>query len=69
MIIWYLRKHCEIVGKTKESYSRIDSDIRELLEMAANVKIPEACKVLENGEERFDKCYSISLWVYNRRHM
>lgn len=50
------KKLQEIVEKNKEAYSRIDSDTRELLEVVANVSIPEECKVLENGEERFDMC-------------
>lgn len=46
----------QIMEKNKEAYSRIDSETRELLEVVGNVRIPEECKVVENGEERFDMC-------------
>lgn len=46
----------QIMEQNKEAYSRIDSETRELLEVVGNVRIPEDCKVVENGEERFNMC-------------
>lgn len=42
--------------ENREAYSRIDSDTRNMLEVVANIKIPEKCKVMEEGEERYDMC-------------
>lgn len=43
--------------KNREAYSRIDSDTRNMLEVVANIKIPEKCKVVEEaGKERYDMC-------------
>lgn len=41
-----------IMAENQEAYSRIDSDTKTMLEVLANVKIPEACKVLEEGKRR-----------------
>lgn len=46
----------EIMEKNREAYSRIDSDTRSMLEVMANIKIPEECKVLENGKESYNMC-------------
>lgn len=46
----------EIMENNREAYSRIDSETREMLEVVANVTIPENCKSIENGRERFDMC-------------
>lgn len=46
----------KIMEENKEMYSRIDGETRKLLEVVAKVRIPEECKVIENGEERFDMC-------------
>lgn len=46
----------EIMEKNKDIYSRIDGETRKMLEVVAKVRIPEECKVIENGEERFDMC-------------
>ena len=35
--------------ENREAYSRIDSDTRNMLEVVANIRIPEKCKVLEEG--------------------
>lgn len=45
-----------VMEKNRDAYSRIDSDTRNMLEVVANVKIPEACKVLEDGKESYDMC-------------
>lgn len=50
------KKLQEVVENNKEDYSRINSDTRELLEVVANIKIPEECKVTECGKERFNMC-------------
>ena len=42
--------------ENREAYSRIDSDTRNMLEVVANVRIPEAFKIVEEGEERYDMC-------------
>ena len=46
----------EVMEGNREAYSRIDSDTRNMLEVVANIKIPENCKVLEEGKERFNMC-------------
>ncbi len=46
----------EIMEKNREAYSRIDSDTKEMLEVVANVKIPEKFKTIEEGEERYNMC-------------
>lgn len=46
----------EVIEGNREAYSRIDSDTRNMLEVVANIKIPENCKVLEEGKERFNMC-------------
>lgn len=50
------KKLKEIMEENRETYSRIDSDTRNMLEVVANIKIPEKCKVAETGEERYDMC-------------
>lgn len=49
-------KLCRILDENYAVYSRIDADTRELLSVVANVRIPETCKVIENGEERYNMC-------------
>lgn len=44
----------EVMEENREAYGRIDSDTRNMLEVVANIRIPEACKVM--GEERYDMC-------------
>lgn len=46
----------EIMETNQEAYSRIDGDTRNILEVVANVKIPEKYKVMEAGKERYDMC-------------
>ncbi|MCM1263102.1 MAG: Rpn family recombination-promoting nuclease/putative transposase [Butyrivibrio sp.] len=46
----------EVMEKNKEAYSNIDSETRDMLEVVANVKIPDKFKTEENGEERYDMC-------------
>lgn len=45
-----------ILAENHAVYSSIDADTRELLSVVANVKIPETCKVMKDGEERYDMC-------------
>lgn len=46
-----------VIEENREAYSRIDSDTRNMLEVVANIKIPEKCKVVEEaGKERYDMC-------------
>ncbi|MCM1263104.1 MAG: hypothetical protein NC313_10325 [Butyrivibrio sp.] len=42
--------------ENKEAYSNIDSETKDMLEVVANVKIPDKFKTEENGEERYDMC-------------
>lgn len=47
------KKLKEVMEENHEAYSRIDSDTRNMLEVVANIKIPEECKVI--GEDgRYD---------------
>lgn len=46
----------EIMEENREAYSRIDSETRDMLEVVANVKIPEEYRVMEIGEERYNMC-------------
>lgn len=46
----------EVMEANRDAYSRIDGDTRNMLEVVANVKIPETCKIMEAGEERYDMC-------------
>lgn len=46
----------EIMEENWEAYSRIDRETRDMLEVVANVKIPEQCRVMEIGEERYNMC-------------
>ncbi len=46
----------EVMEENREAYSRIDSDTRTMLEVMANIKIPEECKVLEDGKEGYNMC-------------
>lgn len=41
----------EIMEENREAYSRMDSDTRQLLEVAAKVRVKEEYKVMENGEK------------------
>lgn len=50
------KKLKEVMEENREAYSRIDSDTRSMLEVVANVKISEECRVMEEGEERYDMC-------------
>ena len=46
----------KIMQENREAYSRIDSETKEMLEVLANVKIPDAFKIEEEGEERYNMC-------------
>lgn len=46
----------QIMEENREAYSRIDSETKEMLEVIANVKIPEEFKMIEEGEERYNMC-------------
>lgn len=50
------KKLKEVMEANRDAYSRIDGDTRNMLEVVANVRIPETCKVMEAGEERYDMC-------------
>ncbi|MCM1049192.1 MAG: hypothetical protein NC433_12300 [Clostridiales bacterium] len=42
--------------ENKEAYSNIDSETKDMLEVVANIRIPENFKKEENGEERYNMC-------------
>lgn len=42
-------KLLKIMKENREAYSRIDSETRDMLEVVANIRIPEECRVLETG--------------------
>ena len=46
----------EIMDENREAYSNIDSDTKDMLEVVANVKIPEKFKTIEDGKEKYDMC-------------
>ena len=46
----------EVMKENHEVYSKIDSDTKDMLEVLANVSIPEKFKRIEDGEERYDMC-------------
>ena len=50
------KKLKEVMEENREAYSRIDSDTRNMLEVVANIKIPEECRVMDAGKERYDMC-------------
>lgn len=39
-----------------EAYGKIDGDTKDILEVLANVNIPEKFKKIEEGEERYEMC-------------
>lgn len=45
-----------IMQENKDAYSRMDSDTRELLEVAAKIKVGEEYEIMENGEKKYDMC-------------
>ena len=45
-----------MMEENRDAYSRLDSETRRMLEVTAKVRIPEDCRVMVNGEERFDMC-------------
>lgn len=49
-------KLLKIMKENREAYSRIDSETRDMLEMVANIRIPEECRVLETGKEGYNMC-------------
>ena len=46
----------QIMEQNKETYSRLDQDTRELLEVVAKIRIKEEEEVMENGEKKYDMC-------------
>lgn len=46
----------KIMEEDRGTYSRIDSETKEMLEIVANIRIPEKFKTIEGGEERYDMC-------------
>ena len=48
-----------VIEKNKDTYSSIDSETRELLDVMANVRIPEEYKIMEQGKERYNMCKAI----------
>ncbi len=59
------KKLQQIMDENKEVYSRIDSETRDMLEVVTNVRIPEECKVMEKGEERYDMCNAFEKIMIN----
>lgn len=49
-------KLLEIMKENREAYSRIDSETRDMLEVVANIRIPEEYRDLETGKEGYDMC-------------
>ena len=49
-------KLSNVMEENREIYSRIDSETRKMLEVVANVKIPEKYRIVENGEEMYNMC-------------
>ncbi len=45
-----------VMEENREAYSRIDSETKDMLEVVANVIIPETFRIVEKGEERYDMC-------------
>ena len=45
-----------VMDENKEIYNNIDRATRDMLAVIANVRIPEECKVMKDGEERFEMC-------------
>ena len=43
-----------VMEENREIYSSIDSETREMLEVMANIKIPEGDKSMEQGKERYN---------------
>ncbi|MCM1262646.1 MAG: hypothetical protein NC313_07975 [Butyrivibrio sp.] len=46
----------KVMEENKEAYSNIDSETKDMLEVVANIKIPEKFKIDENGEEKYNMC-------------
>lgn len=46
----------KIMEENRETYSKIDSETKDMLEIVANIRIPEEFKTTEGGEERYDMC-------------
>lgn len=45
-----------LIDENREAYSSIDSDTRQMIEVMANVRIPEEYKIMEHGKERYNMC-------------
>ena len=45
-----------IMEQNKEAYSKLGPDTKDMLEVVANIKIPDKYKTVEDGEERYDMC-------------
>lgn len=41
--------------ENREAYSSIDSDTKNMLEVVANIKIPEKFKIMKDGKEIYNK--------------
>lgn len=46
----------KLLEENKETYSRIDGDTREMLEVVGKVQIGEEYEIMEGGERRYDMC-------------
>ena len=46
----------KIMEENREIYENIDRETRDMLEVVANVKIPEKFKTIEDGKEKYDMC-------------
>lgn len=51
-----MKKLKKIMEENKEAYENIDRETRDILEVVANIKIPEKFKTIEDGKERYDMC-------------
>lgn len=45
-----------VMKENESSYNNLDRATREVLEVVANIKIPEGYKTMKDGEERFEMC-------------
>lgn len=50
------KKLKEVMEASREAYSSLDSDTRNMLEVVANIKIPEEYKMVAERKERYNMC-------------
>ncbi len=46
----------KVMEENHEVYSSIDSETKDMLEVAENIRIPDKFKTVEEGKERYDMC-------------